>query len=212
MMVSDSQIDALERRMTTAESEIEGEKNVSRYAADQARRGTEAFLALRSEVAALRADIAGTTARVDSLGEDMSVVKAALVRHGRALDVLMQDVGLLRNEMATRQEAATLRQEAVALRQEMAALRGEMATRQEMAALREDMATRQEMAALREEMATRQEMAALREEMATRQEIAALREDMATRQEIAALRVEMATRHTEILAAIHALASDRPSM
>ena len=177
-MVADSRIDALEPRMTTAESEIEGEKNVSRYAADQARRGTEAFLALRSEVAALRADIAGTTARVDSLGEDMSIVKAALVRHGRALDILMQDVGLLRGEMATRQEVATLRQE---------------------------------MVALRDEMATRQEIAALREEMATRQEIAALREEMATRQEMAALREEMAFRHTEILAAIHALASDRPS-
>ena len=159
-MVADSRIDALERRMTTAESQIEGEKNVSRYAADQARRGTEAFLALRSEVAALRADIAGTTARVDSLGEDMSIVKAALVRHRRALDILMQDVGLLRGEMATRQEVATLRQEMVALREEMVALR----------------------------------------------------EEMATRQEIAALREEMAIRHTEILAAIHALASDRPSM
>ena len=88
--------DELERRVRTLEEELNGERHVNRYAADQARRGTEAFLALRSEVAALRADIAGTTARVDALGENMAIVNAALVRHGRALDVLMQDVREMR--------------------------------------------------------------------------------------------------------------------
>jgi chromosome segregation ATPase len=88
--------DELERRVRTLEEELNGERHVSRYAIDQARRGTEAFLALRSEVAALRADIAGTTARVDAVGENMTIVNAALVRHGRALDVLMQDVREMR--------------------------------------------------------------------------------------------------------------------
>jgi hypothetical protein len=50
-------------RLQTAESDIVGDRHVGKYAAEQARRGREAFLALRSEVAALRADIATTTAR-----------------------------------------------------------------------------------------------------------------------------------------------------
>jgi chromosome segregation ATPase len=88
--------DELERRVRTLEEELNGERHVSRYAADQARRGTEAYLALRSEVAGLRADIAGTTARTEALGENVAILNAAAVRHGRALDVLMQDVREMR--------------------------------------------------------------------------------------------------------------------
>jgi len=108
--------DELERRVRTLEEELNGERHVSRYAIDQARRGTEAFLALRSEVAALRADIAGTTARVDALGENMTILNAAAVRHGRALDVLMQDVRELRGaqmEMNGRLEETNGRLEGV---------------------------------------------------------------------------------------------------
>ncbi len=100
--------------------EIVGDRHVSQYAAEQARRGTEAFLALRSEVAALRADIANTTARVGAIAESMATVNATLIRPGRALDVLQQDV----REM--RQEATTLRGE---MHEEMATLRAEAAER-----------------------------------------------------------------------------------
>ncbi len=167
-MMAESRYEELERRVTTAESEIEGEKLVSRYAVEQSTRSTEAFLGLRSEVAALRTDIAVATARIDHLGGEAAATRAALVRHGRALDVLQQDVGALRNDTI---------------------------------AIRQDMATRQELAAIREEM--RGVMAAMREEM--RREIAAVREEM--RSGMAAVREEAATRHTELLAAIRALAA-----
>jgi chromosome segregation ATPase len=115
--------------VTTAESEIEGEKQVSRYAVEQSTRSTEAFLGLRSEVAALRAEIAMVAARVDHLAGEAAVTRATLIRHGRALDVLQQDVGGLRNDtiairrdMATRQELAAVRDE---LRSEVAAMRGD---------------------------------------------------------------------------------------
>jgi hypothetical protein len=102
MMIADNRYDELERRLRTAESDIIGDRHVSQYAAEQARRGTEALLALRSEVAALRADIAGTTARVDALGENMAAANAMLVRHGRALEMLQQDVREMRQEAASR--------------------------------------------------------------------------------------------------------------
>lgn len=102
MMTADNRYDELERRLRTAEGDIIGDRHVSQYAAEQARRGTEALLAPRSEVAALRADIAGTTARVDALGENMAAANAMLVRHGRALEVLQQDVREMRQEAATR--------------------------------------------------------------------------------------------------------------
>ncbi len=94
--------DEPERRVRTLEEELVGDRHISQYAAEQARRGTEPFLVLRSEVTALRADLADRTAtltaRVDALAESMAVVSATLVRHGRALDVLMQDTRELRGE------------------------------------------------------------------------------------------------------------------
>ena len=177
--MAESRYEELERRLTTAESEIEGEKLVSRYAIEQSARSTEAFLALRSEVAALRADIAAVAARVDHLGSEAAVTRASLIRHGRALDVLQQDVGGLRNDMI--------------------AIRQDMATRQELVAMREEL--RSETTAMREEL--RNETAAVREEL--RNETAAVREEL--RSEMAAMREEAATRHAELLAAIGVLAT-----
>ena len=130
-MTMDNRYDELERRLRTAESDIIGDRHVSQYAAEQARRGTEALLALRSEVAALRADIAGTTARVDALGENMAAANAMLVRHGRALEVLQQDVRQMRTEMGSmREEAVTrhaeLQQDVHQMRTEMASMRAEL--------------------------------------------------------------------------------------
>ncbi len=171
-MMPESRYEELERRVTTAESEIEGEKLVSRYAIEQSARSTEAFLglrsevaALRSEVAALRTDIAVVAARVDHLGGEAAVTRASLIRHGRALDVLQQDVGGLRNDMI--------------------AIRQDMATRQELAAMRDEL--RSETAAMRDEL--RSETAAMREEL--RSETAAMREEAAGRHAelLAAIRV-----------------------
>jgi hypothetical protein len=115
-MIADSTYDQLERRVQTVEEEMNGEKHLTRYAVEQTVRNGEVLHALRSEVAAVRIDISAVTTRVDHLGADMVAVKAALVMHGRALDVLQQDVRQLRGEMN-------------ALRGEMAAMRGEAAAR-----------------------------------------------------------------------------------
>jgi len=82
--------DELERRVRTLEEELKGERHVSRYQVEQAARNSEVLHAVRAEVGTV-------TGRVDLLGADMASVKAALAMHGRALDVLMQDVRQLRN-------------------------------------------------------------------------------------------------------------------
>ena len=154
-MMADTRYEELERRLQTAESDIVGDRHVSQYAADQARRGTEAFLALRAEVNALRLDIAATNARVDALAENVAAINAMLVRHGRAIEVLQQDVREMRNEIRE-------------MRNEIREMRNEMATHQEVASVRGEIATvREEVAAVREEIATvRGEVAAVREEAA----------------------------------------------
>ncbi len=84
--------DELERRVRTVEEELAGERHVSRYMVEQAVRNGEVLHAARSEVGAV-------TGRMDILGADMAAVKAALAMHGRALDVLQQDVRQLRSEV-----------------------------------------------------------------------------------------------------------------
>jgi hypothetical protein len=110
--MSDSRIELLERRMTTAESDV-ADRHVSQYAAEQARRGTDALPGLRSEVAALRADLAGITARVDpridALAENVAAINSMISRHGRALEVVMQDVRLIRQEATERHEITNAR-------------------------------------------------------------------------------------------------------
>jgi hypothetical protein len=99
-------IDELERRVRTLEEELTGERHVSRYMVEQGGRNSEVLHAVRSEVTlmrselpALRTDVGGVTMRMDVLGGDVASVKAALVMHGRALDVLQQDVRQLRTRL-----------------------------------------------------------------------------------------------------------------
>jgi septal ring factor EnvC (AmiA/AmiB activator) len=132
-MMADSRIEDLEQRLRTAEADIVGDRHVSQYAAEQARRGTEAFLALRSEVAAhradtaaLRADIAGTTARVDALGENVAAINAMIVRHGRAIEVLMQDVRQIRGDMTELRQETAARFDRLASSLDVRQIRGDM--------------------------------------------------------------------------------------
>jgi hypothetical protein len=173
-MIAESRYEELERRVSTAESEIEGEKQVSRYAIEQSRRSTEAFMALRTEVAALRADVAMVIGRVDFLAGEAAVMRATLIHHGRALDVLQQDVSALRNDTI--------------------AMRQDMATRQELAAARDEL--RSEMATMRDEL--RSEMTTMRDEL--RSEMTTMRDEL--RSEMTTMREEAAMRHAELLAAI----------
>jgi chromosome segregation ATPase len=86
-------IDELERRVRTVEEEANGEKHLTRYAVEQTQRNGEVLHALRTDVSA-------ATMRLDHLTGDMAAVKAALAMHGRALDVLQQDVRQLRGEVS----------------------------------------------------------------------------------------------------------------
>jgi hypothetical protein len=90
-------LEELERRVRTLEEELVGERHVSRYQVEQAARNSDMLHAVRSEVGAV-------TTRVDHLVGDMAGVKATLVMHGRALDVLQQDVRQLRGELRGGQE------------------------------------------------------------------------------------------------------------
>jgi hypothetical protein len=107
-MMADSQYNEVERRVRTVEEELNGEKHLTRYAVEQTARNGEVLHALRSDVSAV-------ILRVDHLATDMAAVKAALAMHGRALDVLQQDVRQLRTQMTEmRQEAVTRHTELLA--------------------------------------------------------------------------------------------------
>jgi hypothetical protein len=114
-MMADSQYNEVERRVRTVEEELNGEKHLTRYAVEQTARNGEVLHALRSDVSAV-------ILRVDHLAADMAAVKAALAMHGRALDVLQQDVRQLRSEMTEmRIEMNEMRQEAVTRHTELLA-------------------------------------------------------------------------------------------
>ena len=93
-------IDELEGRVRTVEEELSLERHVSRYLVDQAAGNSEVLHSVRSEVATVRTKIGAVTARADQLGGDMASVKAALAMHGRALDILQQDVRQLRSDVS----------------------------------------------------------------------------------------------------------------
>jgi hypothetical protein len=82
--------DELERRVRTLEEELNGERHLTRYAVEQTRRNNDS-------VAALRTDVIAATTRLDHLVGDSAATQAALAMHGRALDVIMQDIRQLRS-------------------------------------------------------------------------------------------------------------------
>jgi len=92
-------IDELERRVRTLEEEAKGEERVTRQVLEQSIRDGDYLLALRSEVASVRVDLHALTSRLDHIAGDVVQANATLVRHGRRLDTLTQDVGLLRRDM-----------------------------------------------------------------------------------------------------------------
>lgn len=187
--------DELERRVRTLEEELNGERHLTRYAAEQARRGTEAFLGLRAETAAfradtsqLRADIAITTAHVDALAENMAAINTTLVRHGRALDVLLQDVRELRSEATVlRHDMAAINARLDGLQREVQQLRGEGT------ALRRDMeAINDRLDGLQQDV---RELRGGQDELRVR---------------INQMQVEAAARHAEVMAAIRTLGGGSP--
>jgi dsDNA-specific endonuclease/ATPase MutS2 len=168
--------------MRVLEGEVEGEKLVTRHILEQTQRNGD--------------DLAALKARVDHLSIDVALVRGAVTGHTALLNVLVQDVGQLRQEMGgTRRDIGQLHQEVQRnigalhrdIQQDMGALRQEM--QQDVGALRQEI--QQDMAALRQEM--QRDMGELRQEM--RQDMGALRQDMGTmRADIAAIRTALAPR------------------
>jgi predicted RNase H-like nuclease (RuvC/YqgF family) len=160
-------VDHLNIRVGIVESEVEGEKAVTRYAVEQVRLNTDELTAFRAEA----------RLRLDRMVGDMALVKAAQITQGGTLNILVQDVRELRTEMmAMRRE---MRTEFGELRTEVGQLRTEMnELRTEMNELRTEMnELRTEMSELRTEMSElRTEMSELRTEMRT--EVHELRTEM----------------------------------
>jgi predicted nucleic acid-binding Zn-ribbon protein len=105
-------IEELERRVQYVESEIEGEKLVTRRVLEQSVRNGDQLGALRSEVATARVDIQALTAGMGHLVGDVVQNTAALHNHGTLLKMLQQDVAALRSdatELRRGQEAINVR-------------------------------------------------------------------------------------------------------
>jgi hypothetical protein len=189
-------IEELERKVHFVESEIEGEKRVTRAVLEQSIRNGDQLGALRSEVATGKVDIQGLTSRVDHIAIEVIQNTAALRNHGTLLTMLQADVGALRNDVT-------------ALRRGQEELHARLDT--ELSSMREEAARQHDelLASVREEVARQHNelLASVREEVTARHN--ELREEVARRHNelLASVREEVASRHHELLSAIQALGS-----
>jgi chromosome segregation ATPase len=111
--------DEFERRMRVLESEMEGEKAVTRHVLEQGRLNGD-------DLAAVESELAGVKSQLGHIANDMVVVKAALNSHGNRLNVLTQDVREIRTEMGQmRPEMGEMRTEMGEMRTEMGQMHAE---------------------------------------------------------------------------------------
>jgi len=91
--VTREEFEAFKRELT---GEVEGEKAVTRHILEQTQRNGDDLAAVRSELGIMRSEFATVKSRLDHLAGDAAVIKADLGRHGRMLDVLAQDMRIIR--------------------------------------------------------------------------------------------------------------------
>lgn len=91
--------DELDTRVRYLESEVEGEKAVTRHVLEQAIRNGDVLNAVRSETSIARLDLIALTSRVDHIAGDVTVANATLRSHGNLLNVLRQDVTTIRQDV-----------------------------------------------------------------------------------------------------------------
>jgi tetrahydromethanopterin S-methyltransferase subunit G len=84
-------IDELENRVRYVESEVEGEKAVTRGVFEQSVRNGAVLQSLRSDLGTL-------TARTDYIAQEVLQHTAALRNHGTLLAAMQRDVTALRND------------------------------------------------------------------------------------------------------------------
>lgn len=106
------------------ESEVTGEKLVTRHVLEQNRRNIDDLLALKSEIGAVRLELGTVKSRIDYLAGDVTLIHAAVGRHTTVLNVLVQDVGLLRTaQNALAQDVSAMRTTLNEHAQEFSAIR-----------------------------------------------------------------------------------------
>jgi len=159
-------------RMQVLEGEVEGEKLVTRYILEQTRRNGE--------------DLGALKARVDHLFSDVTLVRGAVTGHTALLNVLVQDVGQLRQEMGgMRREMGQLHQETDEIRRDVGQLHQETGEiRRDMGQLQQETGEiRRDMGQLRQEVGEiRREMGEMHRNMVTMHtDIAAIRAALAPR-------------------------------
>ena len=96
--------------MRVLEGEVDGEKAVTRHILEQTHRNGDQLLAVRSDLATMRSELATTRSelgtvksRVDHVSGEVALIKGVLNRHTALLNVLVQDVGLIRGALAQRE-------------------------------------------------------------------------------------------------------------
>jgi chromosome segregation ATPase len=158
-------------RMRVLEGEVEGEKLVTRYILEQTQRNGD--------------DLTAIKARVDHLSSDVALLRGAVTGHTALLNVLVQDVGQLRQEMGgTRRDVGQLRQD---MQRDFGQFRQEML--RDMGQLRQEM--QQDMGQLRQEM--QRDIGQLSQEM--QRDIGQLSQEMgAMRDDVTAIRAALAPR------------------
>jgi septal ring factor EnvC (AmiA/AmiB activator) len=100
-MATDSRYEDFRDRVRTLESGAEGDRLVHIRLLEQQQRLTAELITVRGAVDVL-------SGQSNKLTDDMAIVKATQIRHGRALDVLTQDVRQIRQDMATREEVTLI--------------------------------------------------------------------------------------------------------
>jgi hypothetical protein len=83
-----------EARVGVLEREVEGERAVTRHILEQTHRNGD-------DLGTIKSRFDRVEARLDHMAGDIVVIKADLGRHGRMLDVLTQDMRLVRGAIDT---------------------------------------------------------------------------------------------------------------
>ena len=87
--------------MGVLEGEVKGERAVTRHVLGQTHHNVDDLGEVKSKLGAIESRLGTVEARLDHMAGDMVVMKVDLGHHGRMLDVLAQDVRMVRGAIDT---------------------------------------------------------------------------------------------------------------
>ena len=90
-----------EARMGVLEGEVKGERAVTRHVLGQTHHNVDDLGEVKSKLGAIESRLGTVEARLDHMAGDMVVMKVDIGHHGRMLDVLAQDVRMVRGAIDT---------------------------------------------------------------------------------------------------------------